>query len=143
MDPDKSGHLTYQEFSRAFFARRNRNKKKPKRLKPHWTPNNASQARTHFSEGRNNCVAMGAEYKPKKTKSKKRTKIVVLCGSSTNKEVIRQWKPVAGDFQVRQVYDVVSLNTLSNSLSDSLKKKKKTDSSAIFSKQRWIVSEIM
>lgn len=67
LDPDKSGHLTYQEFSRAFFDRRNRNKKKPKRLKPHWTPNNPSQARTHFSEGRNNCVAMGAEYKPKKT----------------------------------------------------------------------------
>jgi Ca2+-binding EF-hand superfamily protein len=67
LDPDKSGHLTYQEFSRAFFDRRNRNQKKPKRLKPHWTPNNGSQARTHFSEGRKNCIAMGAEYHPKKT----------------------------------------------------------------------------
>ena len=67
LDPDKSGHLTYQEFSRAFYDRRNRNKKKPKRLKPHWTPNNASQARKHFSAGRQNCVAIGAEYHPKKT----------------------------------------------------------------------------
>ena len=65
LDPDKSGHLTYQEFSRAFFDRRNRQKKKPKRLKPHWTPNNPSEARQSISKGRKNCVNASTPYAPR------------------------------------------------------------------------------
>ena len=58
------------------------------------------------------------------TKNKMRKKIVYLCGSNRNKLLLRNLKTLTSDFTVRQVYEVVSLKTLSNSLIDSLKKKK-------------------
>mgnify|MGYP001198727447 CR=1 FL=1 len=58
------------------------------------------------------------------TKNKMRKKIVYLCGSNRNKSFLQNFKSLTSDFVVRQVYEVVSLKTLSQTLIDSLKKKK-------------------
>jgi Ca2+-binding EF-hand superfamily protein len=57
LDPDRSGKLSYAEFSRMFFDRRTRlnkekNKRKKKLLKPHWTPTNSLEAREEISKDR-------------------------------------------------------------------------------------------
>ena len=57
LDPDRSGKLSYAEFSRMFFDRRTRlnqekKKQKKKLLKPHWTPTNALQASEEISKDR-------------------------------------------------------------------------------------------
>lgn len=70
LDPDKSGKLSYAEFSRLFFDRRRRmreqqQKKKRGLLKPHWTPSgNSLSARQIVSKDRHGkYCSVGTPYK--------------------------------------------------------------------------------
>lgn len=70
LDPDKSGKLSYAEFSRLFFDRRRRLKEQEQKkarslLKPHWTPSgNSLGARESVSKDRaGKYCSVGTPYK--------------------------------------------------------------------------------
>ena len=70
LDPDKSGRLSYAEFSRLFFDRRRRLKEQEQQktralLKPHWTPSgNSLDARASVSMDRaGKYCSVGTPYK--------------------------------------------------------------------------------
>ena len=69
LDPDRSGKLSYAEFSRMFFDRRTRLNKEKKRnkkklLKPHWTPTSSLEAREEISKDRKGMyTGIGTPYK--------------------------------------------------------------------------------